>query len=107
MLSEETEVKVTTYGIRPEILDKLITSIYANTVYNLSEDIEALDEENKALLEMMMLQPLQSRLLIGISVVFAVGNFSRIDKIELTGMIDMLKPGKMTDVKRATRPGVA
>lgn len=105
MLSEE--MKVTTYGVTPETLDKLITSIYANMIYRLSENIEANDEENTKLLQMMMLQPLQCRLLIAASVVFAVGNFSRIDKKELTGIIDILRPGEIIGVKEATRPGVA
>ena len=107
MLSEGTEVKVSTYGIKPEILDKLITAVYTNMVYRLTRLAEKIDEENRKLLEIMMQQPLQARLLIAGSIIFAIGNFSRIDKIELTGTIDILKPGEMIDVKEATRPGVA
>ena len=107
MLSEETEVKVTTYGIKPEILDKLITAVYVNLVYRLTRLAEEIDEENRKLLEILIQQPLQARLLIAGSIIFAVGNFSRIDKIELTGTIDILKPGEIISIKEATRPGVA
>ena len=107
MLNEGTEVKVTTYGIKPEILDKLITAVYGDLMARLARLAEEIDEENRKLLELLIQQSLQARLLIAGSIIFAVGNFSRIDKIELTGTIDILKPGEMIDVKEATRPGVA
>ena len=106
-MSEEREVKVTTYGIERETLGSITQSIFANMILRLANLGEDIDEENLVLLELMMNSPTQARMLIMSAVVFTVGNFSRINKVELTGMVDILNPGEIIDVKEAKRPGVA
>ncbi len=95
-MSESNTEKVSTYGVEPDVLYKIIDNVLFNTYMGTKLD-STQDPMITKLSEFIEDNPQGARLLIGAGVAFAIGNFDRIDKIAMEGdLVD----GKITNAQK-------
>ena len=93
---------VRTYGVSPETLEKLSDSVYLNMVERISGVLsKEKNDDLKEILDTLVNRPLSSKSLIVASLIYGIGNFDRIVKIELDAKLN--DEGTLENPKERTK----
>lgn len=89
--------KVRTYGVSQEVLEKVSNVIYLSLIGRIGS-IEPSDEIRE-IMDVLINKPLTAKTLILSSLIYGIGNFDRIEKVELEGELgengDLVKPSEV------------
>lgn len=80
-------MKFRTYGVSQEQAEKAAVHVFTDLYLRANKNTND-TPEIKALIEMMKKYPMQCQMIIVSALVFAIGNFDRIEKVERWGTVD-------------------
>lgn len=73
--------KVRTYGVSKEVLEAVSNEIYLNLIERVGSVKP--DKNIEEIMEVLLMKPSASKTLIVSSLIYGIGNFDRIDKVEI------------------------
>ncbi len=94
-----------TYGMSPETIEKVSDAIYENMLLRTSSKLLEGNKDFEEIADTLINRPIASKALIVTSLVFGIGNFDRIDKIELDA--EMNEKGELEKPREVRREYVS